>query len=110
MHLGRPADARRVWEQASDCPSTALRLARVASTFWIERDFEAAVRHYREARASAPDMAEIAWALAMLHTQRGDAASAREACRQGLRLALNTRQREDLQALDQLLRPHTSHP
>jgi hypothetical protein len=39
MHLGRPTDARRVWELASDCPSPAMRQCRLACTFWVERDF-----------------------------------------------------------------------
>jgi tetratricopeptide (TPR) repeat protein len=103
MHLGQPADARRVWEQAADCPSEALRGCRLASTFWVERDFGAAVRHFQAARAADPQLAEACWGLAMLHTQLGDAGAALEACRTGRPLSLNERQRADLEALERLL-------
>jgi tetratricopeptide (TPR) repeat protein len=103
MHLGRPADARRVWEQATDCPSKALRLCRLGSTYWVERDFAAARDFFEQARKADPKLAEAAWALAMLHTEQGDAEQARRACRQGLELSLNPEQRSDLEHLQALL-------
>jgi tetratricopeptide (TPR) repeat protein len=103
MHLGRPADARRIWEAADECPSVALRESRIGSTFWVERDFDAAIRHFRAARATDPQLGESAWALAMLYTQLGMAEPALEACREGLNAGLKDRQRRDLEALQRLL-------
>jgi tetratricopeptide (TPR) repeat protein len=108
LHLGWPADARRTWELARDCPSIALRQSRLASTYWAEGDFDAAVRHFQQARQSDPRLAEACWGLAMLHTQRGEAEDALEACRRGLEAAPNTRQRADLEALERFLRPYVT--
>jgi tetratricopeptide (TPR) repeat protein len=106
MHLGRPADARRAWEAAADCPSEALRRCRVASTFWVERDFTEAVRRFEEARDADPQSAEACWGLAMLHAQLGNAPAALAACREGLRRQPGDRQRADLEALQQFVRPY----
>jgi tetratricopeptide (TPR) repeat protein len=103
MHLGRPADARHVWRQATHCPSEALRLSRLASTFLVERDVESAVEHFHQARKANPKLAEVYWGLAMLHAQRGDRAAAEQACRAGLSASLDQRQRADLTALRELL-------
>jgi tetratricopeptide (TPR) repeat protein len=108
MHLGRPADARRVWQAAERCPSEALRLCRLASTFWVERNWKAAVSHFQQARQADPQLAEACWGLAMLQGQLGDAPAALEACRTGLRLPLNERQRSDLKALEKLLLTSTA--
>jgi len=108
MHLGKPADARRIWQHALNCPSEAQRHCRVASTYWIELNFEAAIHEFQEAQSSNPQLAEAYWGLAMIHTELGRAAAAFEACRQGLRLELNERQHGDLIALEQVLRPYGS--
>jgi tetratricopeptide (TPR) repeat protein len=106
MHLGRPADARRAWEAAEDCPAPALRQCRVASTFWVERDFAEAVRRFEAARDADPQSAEACWGLAMLHAQLGDAGPALAAGREGLRRQPDERQRADLEALRQLVGPY----
>jgi hypothetical protein len=103
MHLGRPADARRLWEHAADCPSAAVRECRLACTFWVERDFGEADRRFRAARSADPRLAEACWGLAMLHARLGNAGPALEACRAGRALPLNPRQRADLEALEQLV-------
>jgi tetratricopeptide (TPR) repeat protein len=105
LHLGRPADARRVWQQARDCPSTAVRLCRLASTYWAECDLNAARQHYQEARQADLHEAEACWGLAMLYTQLGQARPALDACCQGLDLPLRRRQRSDLEALQLFLAP-----
>jgi tetratricopeptide (TPR) repeat protein len=103
MHLGRPADARRVWQQATGCPSEALRQCRLGSTFWVERSFDTAREHFQQASKDDPQLAEAAWALAMLHTQLGDAEQARQACRRALKLSLNAEQRLDLENVEKVL-------
>jgi tetratricopeptide (TPR) repeat protein len=103
MHLGRPAEARRIWLAAGDCPSVALLELRLGSTFWVERDFQAAIQHFRAAQAADPQRADVYWALAMLYAQLGEAGPALEACRHGLEQHPNERQRLDLEGLQQLL-------
>jgi hypothetical protein len=103
LHLGRPADARRAWEQAAAPPSEALRRCRLAETYWVERDFAKAAVLYREALTADPHLAEAWWGLALLETQRGDADSTRQACREALRLSLPPRIRSELQNLETLL-------
>ena len=107
MHLGRPADARRVWQRATGCPAAALLECRLAATFWVERDFDSALRHYREARRLDPQLAGPCWSLAWLHAELGQAAPALAACRAGLALPLSDdRLRQELQALEVLLQPY----
>jgi tetratricopeptide (TPR) repeat protein len=110
MHLGRPAEARRVWEQARACPSASLRSCRVASTFWAEGDLEAAIGRYRKASENDPQQAEPWWALALLYTEQGEAAPAYQACEQGRRLSHDAQQSADLEALRHLLLPYVSDP
>ena len=105
MHLGRPADARRVWEQARNCPSQATLHCRLAAAFWVERDFDTAARHFEQARKADPDLGDVSWGLPMLHAQLGDAAAALPACREGLRRRLNPDQESDLRGLLRLLSP-----
>jgi tetratricopeptide (TPR) repeat protein len=104
LHLGQPAEARSVWERAP-APSPAVRNCRLAETYWVERDHDTAARLYRAALAEDPRLTDACWGLAVLEAQRGDAAAALRACRDGLRLSLRERQRADLQALAALLTP-----
>jgi tetratricopeptide (TPR) repeat protein len=108
MHLGHPADARRLWETAKDSPSRALRESRIASTYWVEQDLKRAIDHFGAARLADPQLGEVWWALAMIHAQVGDGREALKACRQGLALQLNERQRCDLEALQHLLPAESS--
>jgi tetratricopeptide (TPR) repeat protein len=103
MHLGRPADARRVWQRADGCPSEGARECRLAAADWVERDFDGAVRHFRAARAADPKSVEACWGLAMLHAQLGEAGPSREACRAGRELAPKGRLRADLGWLEAFL-------
>jgi tetratricopeptide (TPR) repeat protein len=108
MHLGRPADARRIWQEARDCPSDALRRCRLASTFWVEGDLATAIRQCEEAVAADPNLGECWWGLAMLRAQQGDAGAALDACRRGFNAPLNGRQQADLKALQELAHPHAA--
>lgn len=110
MELGRPADARRIWEQAVNCPSPALKDCRLAAAFWIERNFDAALQHYRSAQEKEPKLAEIWWGLAKLYCELGDARNALEACRRGLALPLTSKQRAEVEALQALVLPLVDRP
>jgi len=103
LHLGRPVAARQLWKEAANAPSEALRVARVASTHWIERDFATALGLYRQAVKQDPKLGEAHWGLAMLLTQVGQAAPALRACRHGLDTQLTERQRADLVGLQGML-------
>ena len=74
------------------------------------RDFDSALKHYREAQANDPQPGEASWGLALLHTQLGNAASALAACKRGLQLKLNPQQQSDLESLQRFLRPYAPHP
>jgi tetratricopeptide (TPR) repeat protein len=108
LQLGRPAQARRVWERAP-APSTAARLCRLATTHWVERDFDVAVHLYHQALAKDPTSAEACWGLAMVHTQAGQAGRALAACRKALQLTVTQQERVGLQILQDLLPPYTTH-
>ncbi len=110
MQLGQPADARRMWEQASNCPSSGLKDCRLAAAFWVERNFDAALEHYQSAREKEPELAEVWWGLAKLHGELGHASSACEACRRGLALPLTSRQQADLETLQALVIPYVDRP
>jgi tetratricopeptide (TPR) repeat protein len=107
LHLGRPADARRVWQQTAKAPSEALRLCRLAATFWVEREVAAADRLYLQALEADARLAEAWRDLAWLHAQRGQAEAAERACRERLRLPLDDQQRKELLSLRALLRRYT---
>jgi tetratricopeptide (TPR) repeat protein len=108
MHLGRPDLARQVWRRAKTPPSEAVYQSRLADTFWVERDFDAAIRHYDAARRCDPHLIEPCLSLAWLHAERGNADAALHACRDCLALASGARLREELPSLQKLLRAHLS--
>jgi tetratricopeptide (TPR) repeat protein len=103
MHLGQPERARAIWRNALRPPAEAVRLERLASTHWVERDFDEAVRRYRQAWSAEPRRAEPGRALAWLHTQRGEAEPALRACRETLRLELPAPLREELRRLEEMV-------
>jgi tetratricopeptide (TPR) repeat protein len=108
LHLGKAAQARQVWEQAKDPPSEALRRGRLASTYWIERDFASAIVLYQDALREDSQSGEPCWALAWLFTQRGEADEALRACRQARQRQLSERARSDMEALEKLLAPYAT--
>lgn len=103
LQLGRPADARRAWQQVLSAPATGLRLCRLGDTYLVERDFEKARRCYQEARAAEPRLVVACWGLAMLFAQQGQAEPAHQACQQGLLLTSNQRQQLLFRSWDSLL-------
>ena len=73
-------------------PAPALRLARLAAADLAALDFAAAERTYRAALELDPGLGEAWFGLALLHTQRGDAAAVLAAARQGLKQPLTPAQ------------------
>jgi hypothetical protein len=102
LHLGRPAEASRIWERASESPSLAMKLTRLATAALAALDFATAERAYQAALELDPALSEAWFGLALLHTQRGDAPEALAAARQGLRQSLTPAQTLFLRGIETL--------
>ncbi len=76
LHLGEPARARAVWQNALVVREPAVRESRIGTTFLAEGDFESARKHYRLALEAKPDLFEALYCLAVLEQDAGDAAAA----------------------------------
>ena len=81
--MGRPAEARRIWEHATDSPSPAMRWNRIATAAMAAMDFPAAEAAYRTALEHDPRLGEAWFGLALLYSQRGTAKEALAACHAG---------------------------
>ncbi|WP_435016161.1 tetratricopeptide repeat protein [Tundrisphaera sp. TA3] len=73
LHLGRPDRARAAWLAVGESAPAAVRSARVAMTYLVEDDFEAARRAYAEALAADPKLFEAHFGLAVLEQDAGHA-------------------------------------
>ncbi len=87
LHLGEPARARELWQQAASVPRPAVRDARIGTTYLVEGDFAAARRHYQQAIAAQPDLFEPRYCLAVLEQDDGDALAAYESARKAIGIA-----------------------
>ena len=81
LHLGEPARARAIWAQSVAPANHALRSARVALTYLIEGDFDAARGAYDEAVKADPTLFEAHFGLAVLEQDDARAAEALGAAR-----------------------------
>jgi tetratricopeptide (TPR) repeat protein len=106
LHLGRPVEARALWERAPAPPSRAQLLARVATSELAQFDFQNALETYLAALAIDPSLAEAWFGLALLHAQRGDAGPASNAAREGLKHGPTAAQKGFLTAIDALVTPY----
>ncbi len=84
LHLGEPEHARAIWEGVANPPLPGVRAARVAFTYFVEEDFEAARRHYRDAIARDPALFEAHYGLARLEADARRARHAAESARKAL--------------------------
>ncbi len=105
LHLGRPADARQIWERAVDPPSPAIRLTRIATALLTELDFQTAAETLESALKLDPHLGEAWYCLALLHVQRGEPKPASAACESGLRQSLTPAQRSSLERFKALIAP-----
>jgi tetratricopeptide (TPR) repeat protein len=76
LHLGQPDQARAVWQSAVEPPRPALVSARVAVTYLVEGDFDAARHAYQAALAAEPELFEADYGLAVLERDAGRAVEA----------------------------------
>ncbi len=105
LQLGRPAEARRIWEaQIGAAPHESLRQCRIADTFLVERNWEEAIHRYRSAVAAESGRVEAWYGLALLYELAGQAGDARDACEHGLRQNPSPPQRTALEAIGQEVR------
>jgi hypothetical protein len=107
LHLGRPAEAAELWERLAP-PSRALQLARLATASLATFDFETALRIYRSALEIDPSLSEAWFGVALLHTQRGDAAAALTAAREGMKRSPTPAQQAFLTAIEAFVAPYSS--
>jgi tetratricopeptide (TPR) repeat protein len=89
LHLGEPARARGLLQKATTVSEPALREARIATTYLIEGDFDAARRHYRAALDAKPGLFEAHYCLAVLEQDAGLADAAYEQARKAVASADN---------------------
>jgi tetratricopeptide (TPR) repeat protein len=78
LHLGEPARARDLWQKATTVPRLGVRDARIATTYLVEGDFDAARRHYDKAIESDPNLFEPHYCLAVLEQDAGNAQAAHD--------------------------------
>ncbi len=78
LHLGEPEKARDLWRRASAVPNPPVRDARIAATFLVEEQFEAAREAYEQALAAQPGLFEARYGLAVLEQDAGRATAAYE--------------------------------
>ncbi|HVX13116.1 MAG TPA: tetratricopeptide repeat protein [Pirellulales bacterium] len=95
MNLGRPDQARAVWQSAR-APSEAELNSRLADAWWVEGDWTRAEQAYRAALAADPQHADSLWGLAMLYAEQGMAAQTRTACTEALEHDLPEPRRDEL--------------
>ncbi len=109
LHLGRPAEARRVWERAAEPPSRAIRLTRLATSALAALDLPVAERMYRAALELDGGLGEAWCGLALLYMQRGDARACVEAARAALRLPTTPAQRAFMADVVALAAPYAAY-
>jgi hypothetical protein len=103
IHLGRPADARLVWELAPDPPSPAIQQSRTAAALLAALDFPTARNTLDRALAQDPQLGEAWFCLALLHVQQGAPAPALAACETALKQRLTTPQRTSIERFKALI-------
>ncbi len=104
LHLGDPASAWRVWAEASDPPSPALRLTRMAAADLAGLDASTAEDRGRQALKLDPKIGEAWYELATALLEAGRDEETLDACQKGLSLDLSTAQRETLLGIEGYLR------
>ena len=103
LHLGRPDEARRIWDRAGAPPSPARKASRLATAALAEQDFAAAKDGYELALNLDPSLGEAWFGLALLHAQLGEAAEMLAACEEGLRQKPTPPQRASLERFRSLI-------
>ncbi len=111
MHLGDPYAAGRIWAEAIDPPSPALRSTRMAATDLAALDTASAEGHCRRALEQDRESGEAWYLLSITLFEAGRADEALVACREGLRRKVTPAQRAHLLGIEGILaRRHQALP
>ena len=110
LHLGRPDLARKVWREAAKVPRPAVRDARVAVTYLVEGDFDAARNAYASAIAAEPNLFEARYGLAILERDAGRGDEALAAALAAEASAGTDVAREVARRLAEFCRPYATAP
>ena len=106
LHLGQPARARSIWLAATAKAPPATRSARIAATYLVEGDFDAARKSYREALAADPASFEAHYGLAVLELDDGHAAEALAAGRLAEKSAATDHSRSESRSIIDATAPY----
>ena len=108
LHLGQAAQARSTWQGVATPPRPALQAARLAATYLIEGDLDAAREHYRRAIELEPTLFEALFGLALLEHDAGRATEAVSAADRAVQNAPSALASETAESLAKTARPFAS--
>ncbi len=103
LNLGAPIEARRLYEQAANPPSAALRHCRIADTHLVAFALEDAEHVYRQALGEDRSLGSGWFGLCVSLLHQGRPAEALKACRGALACTLTEPQREAMEKIRFLL-------
>jgi hypothetical protein len=103
LHLGNPQAARRVWSEAANPPSEAVRLTRMAGAELAALDAVAAEVLCQQALRLDPQLGEAWFVLAAARLEAGRMDEVAAASREALRCELTADQRERILGVQTLL-------
>ncbi|QEH36888.1 hypothetical protein OJF2_54730 [Aquisphaera giovannonii] len=106
LHLGEPAEARRLWQVAVAVPSGSRREARVAAADLAEEKLDAARAGYERAVAADPRLFEARYGLAVLEQDAGRAAQALSQAEAAVGCAPDELSRNAARAIAEAVRPY----
>jgi tetratricopeptide (TPR) repeat protein len=78
LHLGEPARARELWQKAASVPDPAIAQSRVATTYFVEGNWESARAGFEKALELRPKLFEACYSLAVLEQDAGNAVRAHD--------------------------------
>jgi tetratricopeptide (TPR) repeat protein len=103
MHLGNPEAARRIWREAPNPPSPAVRWTRMAGADLGAFDAVNAEARCRQALNLDPRLGEAWYVLSVALFEAGHGADALESCRESVKRELTAAQRERVLGLESVL-------
>lgn len=106
LHLGQPDQARAIWQEAAQVPRPAVRDARVAITYLVEGDFDAARKSLKIALAAEPNSFEAHYGLAILERDAGRANEALASAMSAEKSATTDAARAAAQEIAAFVRPY----